>query len=120
MGCIGLLLAILGIFGYANQIWWLFYLAGGIAAVFDILALISGELRCLGTIITVGFWVSAYRQTGSLVDGLSQRARVLSMPRPSFSTWLSSTASSILSRILRVPLIIYLWDLLQWIASTTS
>lgn len=40
MGCIGLLLAILGIFGYANQIWWLFYLAGGIAAIFDILALI--------------------------------------------------------------------------------
>ena len=70
MGCIGLLLAILGIFGYANQIWWLFYLAGGIAAIFDILALINGELRCLGTIITVGFWVSAYRQTDSLVDGL--------------------------------------------------
>lgn len=70
MGCIGLLLAIIGIFGYANQIWWLFYLAGGIAAIFDILALISGELRCLGTIITVGFWGSAYRQTGSLVDGL--------------------------------------------------
>ncbi len=70
MGCIGLLLAILGVFGYANQIWWLFYLAGGIAAVFDILALISGELRCLGTIITIAFWVSAYRQTGSIWDAL--------------------------------------------------
>ena len=70
MGCLGLLLAILGVFGYANQIWWLFYLAGGIAAVFDILDLISGELRCLGTIITIGFWVSAYKQTGSFWDGL--------------------------------------------------
>ena len=50
MGCIGLLLAVLGVFGYTNQIWWLFYLAGGIAAIIDILALISGELRCFGTI----------------------------------------------------------------------
>ena len=37
MGCIGLLLALLGVFGYIDQIWWLFYLAGGIAACFDIL-----------------------------------------------------------------------------------
>lgn len=70
MGCIGLLLAILGVFGYVNQIWWLFYLAGGISAVFDILALISGELRCLGTIVTVVFWYYAYRLTGSFWDGL--------------------------------------------------
>lgn len=71
MGCLGLLLAILGVFGYANQIWWLFYLAGGITAVFDILALISGELRCYGTIVTIGFWVSAYRYTGSFWEGLA-------------------------------------------------
>lgn len=70
MGCIGLLLAILGIFGYANQIWWLFYLAGGIVVVFDILALISGELGCFGTIVTIAFWFSAYRYTGSFWDGL--------------------------------------------------
>lgn len=70
MGCIGLLLAILGVFGYIDQIWWLFYLAGGIAAFFDILALISGELRCFGTIVTIGFWYYAYQLTGSFWDGL--------------------------------------------------
>ena len=69
MGCIGLLLPILGVFGYANQIWWLFYLAGGIAAVFDIIALTSGELRCFGTIVTMVFWYYAYRLTGSFWDG---------------------------------------------------
>ena len=70
MGCLGLLLAFLGVFGYANQIWWLFYLAGGIAAIYDILALVGGELRCLGTIITIIFWYNAYRLTGSFWDGL--------------------------------------------------
>lgn len=70
MGCIGLILAVLGVFGYANQIWWLFYLVGGIVAFFDVIALISGELRCLGTIVTLVFWYSAYRLTGSVVDGI--------------------------------------------------
>lgn len=70
MGCIGILLAILGIVGYANEIWWLFYLAGGIATVFDVLALISGELRCLGTIVTVAFWFYGYQLTSSFWDGL--------------------------------------------------
>lgn len=70
MGCIGLLLAILGIFGYANQIWWCSIWQEESLQFLTSLLLISGELRCLGTIITVGFWVSAYRQTGSLVDGL--------------------------------------------------
>lgn len=70
MGCVGLILAILGVVGYANQIWWLFYLAGGIAAVFDIIALISGELRCLGTIITIVFWRAAYQLTDSFWDAL--------------------------------------------------
>ena len=70
MGCIVFLLPVLAIFGYANQIWWLFYLAGGISAVFDILALLSGEYRCFGTILTVSFWYSAYQYTGSFWDGL--------------------------------------------------
>lgn len=70
MGCIGLLLAALVIFGYANQIWWLFYLAGGISAILNVLALISGKLRCFGTIATIVFWYHAYRLTGSFWDGV--------------------------------------------------
>lgn len=70
MGCLGLLLAVLGVFGYVNQIWWLFYLAGGIVAISEILLLISGELRCFGTIATGVSWYYAYQLTGSFVDGL--------------------------------------------------
>lgn len=70
MGCIGLILAVLGILGYANQIWWLFYLAGGIVVICDILAFIDGEQRCLGTIVTAVFWYFAYQLTGSFWDGL--------------------------------------------------
>ena len=70
MGCIGILFAILGLVGYANQIWWLFYFAGGFVAIFDVLALISGGLRCLGSIVTIAFWCYGYKLTSSFWDGL--------------------------------------------------
>lgn len=70
MGLIGLLLPILGIIGYANQIWWLFYIAGGIAAVLDVLSLLTGELRCAGSFITIVFWIAGYLLTDSVWDGI--------------------------------------------------
>ncbi len=61
MSCLGILLPLLGLVAYANHIWWLFYLAGGIAAVLDIIAIINGDLGCFGAIITIVFWVLGYQ-----------------------------------------------------------
>ena len=36
----------------------------------DIIALIQGELRCFGTIITIAFWISGYKETGAFWSGL--------------------------------------------------
>ena len=44
MGCLGIILPILGLVGYYYGIDWLFYIAGGLTAVMDIIALIQGEL----------------------------------------------------------------------------
>ena len=70
MGCFGIILPILGLIGFYNDINWLFYTAGGITMVLDIVALISGQLRCLGSIITIAFWVTCYNHTGKFWDGL--------------------------------------------------
>lgn len=70
MGCIGIILPILGLIGYANEIWWLFYIAGGIAAIFDVFAVIAGSLRCFGTLLTIAFWIGGYRYTNSITDGV--------------------------------------------------
>lgn len=70
MGCLGFILPILGVIGYYYDINWLFYTAGSIATVLDIISIISGELRCFGTIITVVSWVAGYRYTGSLWSGM--------------------------------------------------
>lgn len=70
MGCLGILLPILGLLGFYYGIDWLFYLAGGISALLDVFALIGGQLRCFGTIFTILFWVTGYKITGSVLDGL--------------------------------------------------
>lgn len=70
MGCLGIILPILGLLGYYNGIDWLFYLAGGLSALLDIFALIGGQLRCFGTILTIVFWVNGYQITGSVLDGM--------------------------------------------------
>lgn len=70
MGCLGIILPILGLVGYYYGIDWLFYIAGGLTAVMDIIALIQGELRCFGTIITIAFWISGYKETGAFWSGL--------------------------------------------------
>ena len=70
MGCIGIVLPILGLAGYYYGIDWLFYIAGGLTAVMDILSLIRGELRFIGTIITISFWITGYKVMGAFWDGL--------------------------------------------------
>lgn len=70
MGCLGILLPILGLIGYYNDISWLFYTAGSITLVLDVVALVSGALRCLGSIITIAFWISCYNHLGKFWDGL--------------------------------------------------
>lgn len=70
MEIVGLLAAILGCLGYHFEIWWIFYIMGGIAAILDIISILSGELRCFGTIITVACWCGGYKVTGSIWDGI--------------------------------------------------
>ena len=70
MGCISLLLPILGLYGYYFEIDWLFYSAGGIATILDIVALFNGQLRCLGSVVTIVFWFYGYRLTDSFWNGL--------------------------------------------------
>lgn len=46
------------------------FIAGGLATIFDIFAVLSGELRCFGTLLTVAFWVGGYRYMGSVISGV--------------------------------------------------
>lgn len=70
MKLIGIILPILGLIGYANELWWLFYIAGGLVFLSDALAFLNGSLRCFGTLLTIIFWIGAYDYTGSIVDGV--------------------------------------------------
>lgn len=70
MGCIGIFLPILGLVGYFNDIGWLFYIAGGLATIFDIIAVFTGALRCFGSLITIACWIRGYTLTHSIVSGV--------------------------------------------------
>lgn len=70
MGCLGLIIAVAGLLGFHYEIWWLFYIAGGLSAISDIFAIITGELRCFGTLATIASWTVCYRFTGSIIDGV--------------------------------------------------
>ena len=70
MGCIGYLLPFLGLLGFYNEIWWLFYIAGGLCLIMDVISLFNGQLRCWGSIVTIVFWIIGYRVVGSFWNGL--------------------------------------------------
>jgi len=70
MVIVGILAAIFGCLGYHFEIWWLFYIMGGIAAIMDIISILRGELQCFGTIITIACWIGGYKITGSVWDGI--------------------------------------------------
>lgn len=70
MQLIALLLPIAALYGYYTDHMTLFYWTGSIVAVLDILAVLSGNLRCWGTLLTLVCWRIAFGQTGSLWEGL--------------------------------------------------
>lgn len=63
MQLIGLILPILALYGYYSDHMTLFYWTGSIVAILDIIALLSGSLRCWGDILTLICWWGASRQT---------------------------------------------------------
>ena len=70
MGCLLTFAPILGFIGYRYDIGWLFYIAGGIATLQNVTALLNGDLRCFGSIVTIVCWYTGIQHTGSFWTGL--------------------------------------------------
>lgn len=70
MQLIGLILPILALYGYYEGYMTLFYWTGSIVAVLDILAVLTGALRCVGTFLTVSCCVYFCKQVDSTWEGI--------------------------------------------------
>ena len=64
------LLPFMGIFGYVYDVLWLFYIAGGLITLTEIVFLFVGALRCFGSIMLIVSCIIGYSITKSLWVGL--------------------------------------------------
>ena len=64
------LMPILGIVGYLKDISWLLYVFGGIITLTELCFLITGALRCLGSILLILSFVIGYGITKSFWIGM--------------------------------------------------
>lgn len=64
------LMPILGIVGYMNDISWLLYVFGGIITLTELCFLFTGALRCFGSVLLVISCIIGYSITKSLWIGM--------------------------------------------------
>ena len=63
-------LPIIGLIAFLFNVWWLFYITGGIIAFYDIYNIIKGNLRFYATLFTLGLWIFGFFYTKSIIKGL--------------------------------------------------
>ena len=65
-----IIMPILGIVGYMNDISWLLYVFGGIITLTELFFLFTGALRCLGSILLIISVIIGYSITKSFLIGM--------------------------------------------------